>query len=269
MKNTFLHQSEQLYRLLLRLYPEKFKRQFGDEMAFVFSESLRDAYEQHGGKGVLGLWCWTFLDLVTSLLTEHWQDGKDDHTVNPMERLVAEAGVGELRQPSVRRQTYELRADNELVGTLHWPSAFRSRCVAETIDGSWTFERQGYWNSRASTRAAGSDQDLLTFKPNWTGMSGTLEHLDGRVFKLQTNMWCNRFTLMQTLAHGEEVELLAVTVNLSILRGSADVAMKPQLAQTEDAALLAMFSCYLVLMAYADMNNMTNATVTTASAVAV
>jgi hypothetical protein len=156
-----------------------------------------------------------------------------------------------------------------LVGTLHWPSAFSSRCVAETTDGSWTFERQGCFGSRTSTRAAGSEQDLLTFTPNWTGMSGTLEHIDGREFKLRTNMWGNRFTLVQKLAQGEEVELLAVTVNLSILRGSADVAIKPQLAQTEDAALLAMFGCYLVLMAYADMNNMTNATVTTASAVAV
>jgi hypothetical protein len=158
-----------------------------------------------------------------------------------------------LQQPSARKQKYELRADNELVGTLYWPKAFRSLCVAEAVDGSWTFTRQGFFNSRVTARVIGSEQDVLVYTPNWTRMKGRMEHIDGREFNLQgANWWGNRFTLVQKPTQGEDVELLAVKINFRFLRGSADVAIQPQLAQTEDAALLVLFSCYLAAMAVED-----------------
>ncbi len=257
MKKEVMHKSEQLYNLLLRLYPEKFKRQFGDEMKFVFSESLRDAYEQDGSKGIFVLWGWTFFDLFTSLFNEHVQDRQEDPSMNQKYSLFAGPGNGVLQQPSARRQEYELRTDNELVGTLHWPKALRSLCVAETADGSWTFKRQGFFNLRVTARVAGSEQDLLIYRPNWTGMNGTMEHSDGREFKLRgSNLWCNRFALVQKPAQGDDVELLTVKINFYIVRGSADLAIQPKLAQTEDAALLAMFGCYLALMVYEDLSGM-------------
>jgi hypothetical protein len=160
-----------------------------------------------------------------------------------------------LQQPSVRKKEYELRADNELVGTLHWPKALFSLCVAETADGSWTFNRQGFFNFRVTARVAGSEQDVLIYRPNWTGVNGTIAHIDGREFSLRANLWGHRFTLVQKPAQGEEVELLTVKINFRFLRGSADVAIQPKLAQTEDAALLAMFSCYLALTAYEEMSS--------------
>lgn len=169
--------------------------------------------------------------------------------------------VLKLQQPSARKLEYELCVDNELVGTLHWPKALGSLCVAETADGSWTFKRQGFFNFRVTARVAGSDQDVLIYRYNWTGMTGTMEHIDGRQFDLGwPNLWRNRFALVQKAAQGEDqgedVELLVVKINFTILRGSADVAIQPRLAQTEDGALLAMFSCYLALMAYDDLSGM-------------
>lgn len=176
-----------------------------------------------------------------------------------------------LQQPVALKKEYELCADNELVGTLRWPKALGSLCVAETVDGSWTFKRQGFFNLRVSARVAGSDQDILIYKPNWTGMNGTMEHIDGREYKLQgANWWGDRFNLVQKPAHppsfsaigakiegteGEYIELLTVKINFHILRGSANVTIQPALAQTEDAALFTMFSCYLALMAYEDMSS--------------
>jgi hypothetical protein len=78
MKKELIHKSEQLYEWLLRLYPQKFKRQFGEEMKFVFSESLRDAYEQDGGKGLFVLLGWTFIDVFISLFNEHLQERKEE-----------------------------------------------------------------------------------------------------------------------------------------------------------------------------------------------
>jgi hypothetical protein len=99
-----------------------------------------------------------------------------------------------------------------------------------------------------------------------------MEHIDGREFSLRANLWGHRFTLVQKPSLGEEgedIELLTVKINFSILRGSADVAIQPQLAQTEDAGLLAMFSCYLTVMAYEDSSGMSGVAIASASAGAV
>lgn len=162
-----------------------------------------------------------------------------------------------LRQPSARKKVYELRAESELVGTLRWPKALSSLCIAETADGSWTFDQQGLFKSSVRARVAGSDQDVLIYRENWTGMAGTMAHVDGREFGLRApSWWGNRFTLVQEPSQGDGEELLAVTINFTLLRGSADVAIQPKLAQTEDAALLAMFGCYLSLMAYEHLSGM-------------
>jgi DNA-binding Xre family transcriptional regulator len=195
---------------------------------------------------------------VSDLLVYHSDIMKEELHAGEMMKAFRELTQQELKlqQPSARKQEYELRADNELVGTLRWPKAFFSLCVAETADGSWTFDRLGFFNFRVTARVAGSEQDVLIYKPNWT-MTGTMEHVDGREFKLQgPNLCGNRFALVQKPAQGEDVELLTVKINFSILRASADVAIQPKLAQTEDAALLAMFSCYLVLMAVDDLSGM-------------
>ncbi len=159
-----------------------------------------------------------------------------------------------LQQPSVRKQAYELRAGNELVGTLHWPKAFGSLCVAETADGAWTFDRQGFFKLRVTARVLGSEQDVLVYTPNWAG-NGRMEHRDGREFTLQGASWLdNRFTLVQKTTQEEDVALLAVMINFRFFRGAADVVIQPQLVQTEDASLLALFSGYLAAMAVADMS---------------
>jgi hypothetical protein len=81
MKKAVTHKSEQLYSFLLSLYPARFTQQFGEEMKFVFSESLRDAYEQDGSKGIFILLGWTCVDLFTSLFNEHLKVRKADHSM--------------------------------------------------------------------------------------------------------------------------------------------------------------------------------------------
>jgi hypothetical protein len=128
-------------------------------------------------------------------------------------------------------------------------------CVAETADGAWTFNRQGFFKLRVTARVLGSEQDVLVYTPTWTGMNGRMEHRDGREFNFQgANWWGNHFTLVQKPTQEEDVELLAVKINFRFFRGSADVIIRPQLVQTEDASLLALFSCYLAAMACEDMS---------------
>lgn len=161
----------------------------------------------------------------------------------------------QLEQPSARKQTYALRADNELVGTLDWPKAFGSLCVAETAVGAWTFNRQGFFTPSVTARALGSEHDVLVYTPTWTGKNARVAHSDGREFYLQgAHWWDNRFTLVRKPTPTEEVALWAVMINFRFFRGSADVVIQPPLVQTEDAGLLALFSCYLAALAVEDMS---------------
>ena len=59
--------------------------------------------------------------------------------------------------PSARDGSYELRAGEEIVGTLCWERG--SLAVAEVAEGRWTFKRVGCWRPRVSVRQAGSDTD--------------------------------------------------------------------------------------------------------------
>ncbi len=63
--------SYRLYCLLLYGYPAQFRRMYAREMARTFRDSYRDAVQQHGRSGVLGLWSIVLYDLGVSLFIEH------------------------------------------------------------------------------------------------------------------------------------------------------------------------------------------------------
>ena len=71
-------------------------------------------------------------------------------------------------QPSANKMEYELRSGGELVATLKFRSMCGTLATAESGDGCWTFKRVGFWQSRATIRAFGSDTDLAAFEtPEW------------------------------------------------------------------------------------------------------
>lgn len=71
-----------MYALLLHLYPQPFRDEFGEEMQRVFSETLADAVPR--GRAAL-LWvCWRELrDLPGDVLQEHWHRRKRMTEITP------------------------------------------------------------------------------------------------------------------------------------------------------------------------------------------
>jgi len=68
---------EQVYSLLLKLYPKNYRQKFGEEMHFVFSQSLNEAYAEDNKKeGVIKFWSRTVFDVIKSIVTEHLQNQK-------------------------------------------------------------------------------------------------------------------------------------------------------------------------------------------------
>lgn len=76
MDKAILRRSERMYGLLLKFYPKSYRQEFGEEMKYVFSESLKDAYREHGEQGIVALWGRTFVDAGKSLFTQHLENKK-------------------------------------------------------------------------------------------------------------------------------------------------------------------------------------------------
>jgi hypothetical protein len=71
MGSRIVNASEGLYGALVRLYPEHHRREFGQEMQYVFAQKLADTKSEHGLSGVATLWARTIVDTATNLLKEH------------------------------------------------------------------------------------------------------------------------------------------------------------------------------------------------------
>ncbi len=66
MEKLILQRSEDVYSFLLQFYPKRYKQEFGEEMKYVFSESLHDAYDEKGEQGIITLWTRTIIDGIKS-----------------------------------------------------------------------------------------------------------------------------------------------------------------------------------------------------------
>lgn len=62
MYKTLIQLSEQMYSILLKFYPKRYRDEYGDEMKYVFTESLEDAYEEKKEQGIIYMWTRTIID---------------------------------------------------------------------------------------------------------------------------------------------------------------------------------------------------------------
>ena len=165
-----------------------------------------------------------------------------------MKKIAGEIGR-ELKwvQPSAWKMEYELRADDELIATLRFRSSFGSFATAESADGCWTFKRIGFWQTKATIRACGSDAEIGIFKNNtWSG-GGTLELSDGRKLPASTNGWRTTFEFKS-----EAGETLVRFKCGGIVHLSATVEIQPDAAGLPELPLIVMLGWYLTVMMYMD-----------------
>src|SRR5689334_13539241 len=71
MSKAVIRHSERIYDFLLKLYPKRYRQEFDEEMKYVFSESLKDVYSEHGEQGIITLWARTMIDTRQSLVAQY------------------------------------------------------------------------------------------------------------------------------------------------------------------------------------------------------
>jgi hypothetical protein len=114
-----------------------------------------------------------------------------------MKNILSFAGRDDLTwtQPKALKQAFELRAGEDVVGTLEFRNSFGSFATGESADGRWTFKRQGFFRPIVTVRAAGSETDLAVFhNRTWTG-GGTIDFPDGHHLLVSSNFWHTKFDI--------------------------------------------------------------------------
>ncbi|MBI5029186.1 MAG: hypothetical protein HZB51_01565 [Chloroflexi bacterium] len=165
-------------------------------------------------------------------------------------KKIAELIGRELKweQPSTLKMEYELRADEELAATLCFKNSFGSFATAASADGTWTFKRVGFWQTRATIRSIGANIDLAVFKNNtWSG-GGTLEFPDGRKYLANTNFWQTHYEFKT-----EAGESLFAYRNIGgVLHASSHVRIEPCAAAIAELPWVVMLGWYLIVMMQQD-----------------
>jgi hypothetical protein len=142
-----------------------------------------------------------------------------------------------------RNRGYELRRNDEIVGSLQRPGYWSSSYLAETQGGHWTFRRGGFLGSGAQILDSASQQEIAMFKSAWSG-AGTLTFADGPTFHVECKGW--RHPVWSVIAENGETLL-----RMHVCEETVEV---PTGTAVPDGrlSLLIMFTWYRVLQAEED-----------------
>jgi hypothetical protein len=144
-------------------------------------------------------------------------------------------------QPSARKREHELRAGDDVIATLRFQRG--TLADAEADGHHWTFKRQGFWQPRVTVRVAGSDADLATFHPRWTG-GGALEFADGHTLKLTSaNFWQSEWVWLD-----KDQPRVRFKGRHGIVKAKGAVEFQGDAATRADLPLIILLGWYLILL---------------------
>ncbi len=150
-------------------------------------------------------------------------------------------------QPKLFDQRYELQSGTDVVATLTFRSAFGTMAEARSADGSWTFKRVGFWQTRATVRREDESHDLAVFEHNtWKG-GGTLRIAGGPEVLITTNFWQSRIEFQ--LPDGD---VLFRYLTEGFIRHEAGLEVLPRAERMAELPWLILFGWYLVVMMHQD-----------------
>ena len=101
--------------------------------------------------------------------------------------------------PHAFQQTYELRAGNEVVGMLRFPSLLRFHAVGQLAGGTWRFERRGFLTGKIVVLPENGSMPVGELVEKFPGHSGTVTLADGRRLVTATSWLLNDWTLKTEL----------------------------------------------------------------------
>jgi len=146
------------------------------------------------------------------------------------------------------KQEYELRLGDYVAGTLHLPSSFNSKARAVNAEGSWDFDRHGFWQRQVAVRAAGGVEDIALYNANSWKSGGTLILPNGRQYLATSNFWATRFLLTTT----DGQNLISYTNIRGVFHSACSVEIHSLAKHLAELPWLVPFGWYLIMMQHRD-----------------
>jgi hypothetical protein len=94
-----MSRSERIYRVLLKVCPGDFRREYGPQMQQVFGDLYREAYGRGGRRGIVLLWALTISDLARTAVAQRIRPRADHEEVAMYDRRLAVVGCVLLLAP--------------------------------------------------------------------------------------------------------------------------------------------------------------------------
>jgi len=150
-------------------------------------------------------------------------------------------------QPHTFKMEYVLHSNLTVVAELKFRSSWGTLATGESAEGCWTFKRVGFFQTRATIRACGSEEEMAVFYQNTWSQGGTLVLADGRKYRAATNFWSTELRI-----ETEAGERLVTLKPGGFIHMSAGVEIAPAAARLPELPWLVMFAWYLALMLQQD-----------------
>jgi hypothetical protein len=141
-------------------------------------------------------------------------------------------------------ESYELRAGDDVVGTLRRVKPTGTLFAADTADGSWTFKRGGFLPPLVTVRVAGEQTNAAVFTHAWPS-TGSLEFADGRTFAWHATHRRQHFCKW---TDGGAHWIIRLTPSAELARVAAIVEIAPRALEQPDLTILIMLGWYVMLL---------------------
>jgi hypothetical protein len=150
----------------------------------------------------------------------------------------------EWKQPGAFSRSYELRAGDSLLATLHFVKMLGSLAEA-TIQGSqWTFKRSGFLSPKVTARVAGSEADIALYEPNWSSTKGLFRLAGGEVLDFRAaNFWGSEWSLSSSRG-----DMLLRYHTKGMLHAGAELEVSPAARERPDLALMLLLTWYVLVL---------------------
>lgn len=94
-----MSRSERVYRVLLKVYPVEFRREYGPQMEQAFGDLYREAYERGRRRGIAVLWTLTISDVARTAVAQSMTPRANHEEVAMYDRGLAVVGFVLLLAP--------------------------------------------------------------------------------------------------------------------------------------------------------------------------
>lgn len=143
-------------------------------------------------------------------------------------------------KPHLTERFFELRLDEEIIGTIRFPKLTGTIAEAHFLDYIWTFKRMGFWHPYISIRKPDNPEDFLRlpFSNKWGGLL-MFKRADGQILELTNiSFW------QQIWAWLKHDKTILIEFHITIgLKNRAKVVIR-QIDDPEETILLLALGCY-------------------------